>query len=666
MQLNKVFSVHSQFQRSINIVSDFNDISILDSFILTPLSIKVIKRLLSGMSNQNSQSAWTITGPYGAGKSASLLFIMQLLGRKDANLLQKKLGDFAPDLEKQITKVLPNWPDSTSVIIPLLGSKESIALTFLRGIYKTFSKLNFEGISTEVAILKAMLDSCQGGNSLNEMALLQSFSNCLEIIKDYGHIYSNVVIVFDELGKSLEYASQNVSQNDIGILQLFAELANRSQGHFSLITVLHQAFDRYAEMLNPIQQQEWSKVQGRFENIGFLESNAEILNLLQQAINRISHKKELIAVETEIIQECEKLNLLPGDLSNRLGSQILAGCLPLHPVASLLLSRLFRSFFAQNERSLFAFLSSQEPFGFQSFLASITWHPNTSLPLYRLSHLFDYLASSFGSSLFSLGTGNKWAEINDALERLPSDSSVFDIDLIKSIGLLELFGDQQSTKASIDLLVYALGFPLEVVSASLEKLIKLGIIVFREFKQAYGFWQGSDINLAEEYTAAFSRIDRSLNLSSYINSIKLIDPFVARKHQFTTGTLRYFEPLVINNEDLNDSLDLTTTNVDGGLLIIVLKNGSINKYDVLHNVENFSCSLNETLSKRVLFLIPDDLEGLREAYEEVLTWQYVKNNTQALESDRIARKELALYEHMANRRLDILLSKYESYFVKYI
>jgi hypothetical protein len=78
MQLDKLFSVHSQFQRSINIVSDFDDISILDSFILTPLSIKVIKRLLSGMSNHNSQSAWTITGPYGAGKSANLLFIMQL------------------------------------------------------------------------------------------------------------------------------------------------------------------------------------------------------------------------------------------------------------------------------------------------------------------------------------------------------------------------------------------------------------------------------------------------------------------------------------------------------------------------------------------------------------------------------------------------------------
>lgn len=658
MQLNKLFSVHSQFQRSINIVSDFDNISILDSFILTPLSLKVLSRLLSGMSNQNSQSAWTITGPYGAGKSASLLFIMQLLGRKDANPLKRKLGIFAPELENQITNVLPNWPDTTSVIIPLLGSKESIALTFLRGIYKSFSNLHAEGITPEVANLKAMLDSCESGKSLNEMSLLHTFSNCLEIIKKSDHIFSNVVIVFDELGKSLEYASQNVNQNDIGILQLFAELANRSQGYFSLITVLHQAFDRYAEMLNPIQQQEWSKVQGRFENIGFLESNAEILNLLQQAINRISHKRELNSIETEIIQECDKLNLLPGDLSNKLGSQILAGCLPLHPVTSLLLSRLFRSFFAQNERSLFAFLSSQEPFGFQSFLATTTWESKSPLPLYRLSHLFDYLSSSFGSSLYSLGTGNKWAEINDALERLPSDSSVFEIDLIKCIGLLELFGDQQSTKASTDLLVYTLGVPLEAVNTSLEKLQKLGIIVYREFKQAFGFWQGSDINLAEEYTAAFSRVDRSSNLSSYINTIKQIDPFVARKHQFTTGTLRYFEPLVINIEDLNASLDLTTANVDGGLLVIVLKNGRINSHDVLHNVKDFSSKLDETTSKRILFLIPDDLEGLREAYEEVLTWLYVKNNTPALESDRIARKELALYEHMANRRLDILLSKY--------
>lgn len=658
MRLDNLFSVNNQFQRSINIVSDFNNDSILDNYIMTPLSIKVMERLLSGLSDQNNQSAWTITGPYGAGKSASLLFIMQLLGRKESKNLQNKLHLFAPDLEQYIINVLPNWPKTLSLIIPLLGSKESIAATFLRGIYKSLSTLDLQGLSKEVNKLKFMLDSYNDGKIINEIELIHIFISCLAKLKNVNHLYSNVVIVIDELGKSLEYASQNISQNDIGVLQLFSELANRSHGYFSLITVLHQAFDRYAEMLNPIQQQEWSKVQGRFENIGFLESNAEILNLLEQAIKRIAHKQDIKAVENVIIEECEDLGLLPGDISSKLGSQILAGCLPLHPVTALLLSRLFRSFFAQNERSLFAFISSQEPFGFQSFLRSNDWDPGLKLPLYRLHNLFDYLTSSFGGSLYTLGTGSKWAEINDALDRLPLDSSEAEINLIKSIGLLELFGDQQSTKASIDILAYSLDLDLDSVKMILAKLLKQKIIVFREFKQAFGFWQGSDINLAEEYTSAFSKIDRSINLSDYLKMINRIDPYVARKHQFTTGTLRFFEPIILNIEDIPDDLDLNSKNIDGGLLIIVLKSKNLSKSEVIDKVELFSKSQISNVLDRSLFLIPSDLQGLREAYEEVLTWQFVKNNTPALESDRIARKELSLYEHNANNKLDLLLSKY--------
>ena len=658
MRLDNVFSVNSQFQRSINIVSDFDNKNILDSFILTPLSVKVAARLLSGMGDQNNQSAWTITGPYGAGKSASLLLIMQLLGQKDAKTLQWKLHHFAPDLEDQIRKVLPEWPNTTALIIPLIGTRESVAATFLRGIYKAFSQLNLSDFSNELDKLEVILASYHDGSIINEIELIQTFSTCIEKLEKSDHTHSNVIIVLDELGKSLEFASQNIGQNDIGVLQLFAELANRSHGQFSLITVLHQAFDRYAETLNPIQQQEWSKVQGRFENLGFVISNADILNLLQQAIKRVEHKLELKALEEGIIEDYDTLGILPSELSNKLGSQILSGCLPLHPTTALLLSRLFRSFFAQNERSLFAFISSQEPYGFQSFLKSTDWEPGEPLPLYRLNNHFRYLASSFSGSLYTLSTGNKWAEINDALERLPADSTNLEVDLIKSVGLLELFGDQQTTKASEDLLVFSLDAPMDEIKNPLDKLLKLGIIVFREFKQAYGFWQGSDINLAEEYTSAFSKIERSTKLSDYINTVKKINPYVARRHQFTTGTLRFFDPIIIDIENIQDVHDLNSKNLDGGLLVIVLRNGNYSDHEVQKHVKRYSHEIQEDLNERTLFLIPGDLQGLREAYEEVLTWQNVKDNTPALESDRIARKELALHEHMANQRLDLLLTKY--------
>lgn len=658
MKLSKLFSVDSQFQRSINIASDFTNKRILDNFIITPLIIKVAKRLLSGIKNQNNQCAWTITGPYGAGKSASLLFIMQILGLRGVEALYSKLHNFAPELEQNIQDALPKWPNSTSLIIPLIGTKEPLSVTFLRGILSSLSELSLPELSNQIRKLQKQFESWEMGKTINDVELLSTFIKCIEIIDEIDPLHTNVIIVLDELGKSLEFAAQDITYNDIGILQNFAELANRSHGKFLLITVLHQAFNRYAETLNPIQQQEWAKVQGRFENIGFLESSSEILNLLQQAIRRSENFQDCIFDEDSIMPSCDEMGEMPVEISEKLDLQILKGCLPLHPITAMLLSRLFRSFFAQNERSLFAFISSQEPFGFQSFLKSTEWELGEELPLYRLTNLFDYLASSFGSSLYTLGTVNKWAEVNDALERLPSDATKIDADLIKTVGLLELFGDQQLTKASLHNLCFSMSLSVDEIDESLTKLRKLGIIVFREFKQAYGFWQGSDIDLAKEFSDAFTKIDRSSKLSNYVNSVMKIDPYVARRHQFNTGTLRYFEPIIIVINDIGAIHDLKSTNTDGGLLIIVIKDEYITDEKIKERIISVSNELENDLFDRTIFLIPDNLRGLREAYEEVITWRYVKNNTPALESDRIARKELSLHEHMSNLRLYTLLNKY--------
>ena len=56
-----------------------------------------------------------------------------------------------------------------------------------------------------------------------------------------------------------------------------------------------------------------------------------------------------------------------------------------------MLGPLFRQL-AQNERSLFAFLASSEPFGFQEFLREQTSKGGA----YRLDRLYDYVMASLG------------------------------------------------------------------------------------------------------------------------------------------------------------------------------------------------------------------------------------------------------------------------------
>ena len=47
-----------------------------------------------------------------------------------------------------------------------------------------------------------------------------------------------------------------------------------------MLTILHQAFEQYAQRLATSQREEWAKVQGRFEDVAFVEPTEQVLRLI--------------------------------------------------------------------------------------------------------------------------------------------------------------------------------------------------------------------------------------------------------------------------------------------------------------------------------------------------------------------------------------------------
>jgi DNA replication protein DnaC len=86
---------------------------------------------------------------------------------------------------------------------------------------------------------------------------------------DLGKKNSLLVLLVDEFGKFLEYASQNSPEKELYFIQQLSEFANNSDYNIILITTVHQNFDAYAFGLNNSQRHEWSKVKGRFREITF-------------------------------------------------------------------------------------------------------------------------------------------------------------------------------------------------------------------------------------------------------------------------------------------------------------------------------------------------------------------------------------------------------------
>ena len=67
------------------------------------------------------------------------------------------------------------------------------------------------------------------------------------------------------------------------------KFATRSeQTPLLFLTILHQAFEQYANKFAKSQQEEWAKVQGRFEDIAFVEPTEQVLRLIGSAIERTS------------------------------------------------------------------------------------------------------------------------------------------------------------------------------------------------------------------------------------------------------------------------------------------------------------------------------------------------------------------------------------------
>ena len=161
------------------------------------------------------------------------------------------------------------------------------------------------------------------------------------------------------------------------------------------------------------QREEWSRVQGRFEDVPFTEPIEQILRLVGTALENRSKITGNVNFNPVI-----DLGLKTQQLNDNKLIQLLENCLPLHPTVALLIGPLFRRF-AQNERSLFAFLSSSEPHGLQDFLSNQHYDGNL-LPMFSLSDLYDYLNVTLGNKLYTSSNSKKWAEIESAINRLPN------------------------------------------------------------------------------------------------------------------------------------------------------------------------------------------------------------------------------------------------------
>ena len=647
--LSDLFHVTSRFHRSVHLERDFYTKDALDGYVLTITARETLGRVIAPLKNESTSKAWSLTGPYGSGKSAFALFTAKLLGASESPTTQGALN-----LLKRGDKSLWNQfigfdPHGGRGFCPVLisGERSPITLALLRGLGRGLTAFSDSPVSRS-AIQRASfrpllldiqkrLEAAENGTLPHASEITNLFESATYQIGSEGG--TGLLLVVDELGKFLEYAAQNPEHGDLFVLQSLAEFADRSdQTPFLMLTILHQAFEQYAQRLAKSQREEWAKVQGRFEDVAFVEPTEQVLRLIGDAIECTS------AIEKPNLSVAVDLELKPRQLDTSEFILLLENCLPLHPMVALIVSSLFRRF-AQNERSLFALLNSSEPYGFKDFLSNQTYDGRI-LPTFTLSNLYDYIHTALGSRLYTSSNGTKWAEIESAIERLPNPSPMT-VELIKTIGLLGIVGEGSvNLKASKDLLRYALDDgteafrnevdePVESFESPLAMLEQRSIVIYRRYNNAYALWEGSDIDIEARLGEARAHLDPNLRLPIALSTLMQPQPLVARRHLFVTGTLRHFAVRYTDLEGFDAELQMLSDDTDG-LVLYTLPTSELEAEQLVKKATEPSVAERE----EVLIAIPQSIGFLRDAVLELWCLGWVEENTPELAGDATARREL--------------------------
>jgi hypothetical protein len=624
MKISDFVKVNTYYTRSINLERDIGSSGAISSYIPTSRALRTSHRVAAAFGTGVAPRAWSLVGPYGSGKSSFALFLSALLQdpkNDNTNLAVKVLKQADPELAKTITK---HTRDSSGYLrVMLTGSPEALSKRLVVALSETANAHWSARRGKKPAVLQRLQSAIMSEKPLSANDVVSIVKDLQVQLRKTGSL--GLVIVIDELGKFLEYEARHYGANDIYLLQSLAEHACAGgEVRLFLFVLLHQSFEQYAKGLGESLKREWSKIQGRFEEIPFIESAEQVMRILSVAFEQklpVSPARALAKRTKSISKSLSEQSALPAGLAETDANKLFEACYPLHPVTSLLLPALCQKV-AQNERTLFSYLGSHEEYGMQDLLTRFASVEEYVLP----HHIYDYFVTNQPAVLGDYLTHRRWAEVVTALERI-GDSDQTSLNLLKTIGILNIIGGKGGFRASPEVLS-TLFDNSDAFKKAIRYLESESVITFRKFSGEYRVWQGSDFDLESAVSDWLNNLG-DFPLADSLTKNCSMAPVIARRYAVENGALRFFEPAFIDATSLK-AFEIT---VDQPRILFFLASAKDDERLFHDQVIGRFSSTNDVLALCL------NGSQLREALAEVLALEKVGHTIQELHSDPIAKRE---------------------------
>lgn len=563
---------------SINVSTNIlRDESLQIDFIPTPNTKEIFDRIF--LHNYGANKSFNLIGNYGTGKSTFLWALEKNLKREKQFFTDLSVSDELGDFD----------------FIKIIGENESFSSVLSK-------KLNLKKSNSNIII-----------SALEKQRKLSETNN------------KGLVLIVDEFGKFLEYASNNKNIDDVYLLQLISEWANNSLNDTYFIISLHQNFSSYGRNLSNQDKLEWEKVKGRFVDLVFNEPVEQLLFFASKKLSEYKCPKKLEDRHKSLIKLVSKSNLISLKTeSNELSKAIY----PLDWLsANVLVNSLQR--YGQNERSLFSFINDRTKYSIKNF----------SNDFYTVANVYDYLVNSLPTEINSPDNPHRaqWLTTFKAIEKTElyfSDNFRLASEVLKTISLVNLFSKVGGLFDKVFIVEYFKLTKNEDVSNILDRLDKMGVIRFYQHSNKINFLEGTDIDLEQELLLVNSEINTDFSLSGEIINRIDFPVLLAKKYSFETGTNRFFEFKVI------DSLEDVRTAVGpiDGYINLVFDN--INKTKLISKSKEY---------KDNLFVLYNNSDEIRNNILIILKFEKLLEKHQLdVNALKLLKDEKSFYESRLN------------------
>lgn len=479
-------TTQAKFTTSINIIRDSGrEIK----FIPTPNSRRVMNQIEKDFTK--GIRSFNIIGSYGTGKSSFLWALQQ----------------------------------------SLQGRKNGFEISLLRS--TTVEFINFIGEYRSIIEVFASYFGVQRTGDVTQ-AILSKISERYKALAGAGPL---LVLVIDEFGKFLEFASHNSPEKELYFIQQLSEFANDPDRNIVLLTAVHQNFDAYGFALSNAQKQEWTKVKGRFREITFNEPVEQLIFLASEHLKQENLEistREAAAEALAIANQSRAFGMNP-----HYAKEVSLKLFPLDLIASSILTILLQKY-GQNERSLFSFLESTDKTGISSF-------DRSSNPFYNVACVYDYLSFNFYAYITSRYNPDfaAWARIRNSLEEIERLFEIGYVDyakIVKTIGLLNIAAAAGSDLGREFLARYA-KVCLGVTNAPtlIHELEEKKLILFRNHSKRFVLFEGTDLDIPSALIEAGDSIGDIKDIPTILNRYYHLPPVMAKSYSYRNGTPRLFE-----------------------------------------------------------------------------------------------------------------------------